>query len=408
MKERTIVADTRKIPEAWIVKALANTPVALILDERKDSAANLSDKLSEKGYEAVGGDSFELLESLAENSFQRITLLAVSTTLPLPEGQGLTSEILERDFLRFFPMIPVLLVGEGLEDFALDRPAGMFVMGRLDRPVEESALDAALARCEAYSKTFGEVLQNRLFHTQTSYVEEPIARVLHDLNNQITGLKGGFDLLDYGLKSMQETKLREKFKRYMEKFIRPSLDNIEQMIGLWRQLRESRLDRTLTSDLEAVARGAIAMAADPVRREKVALTVAGREVSLRDDMSPSRDSSIIAEGDPNRLAQAAANVILNALEAVQERDDGRILVELDVVEENNMCALRVFDNGQGFPEKDRANIWRSFFTTKSGARTGLGLSIAKQIVEKMQGRIESVDSPLGGAGFQILLPRANT
>jgi signal transduction histidine kinase len=105
--------------------------------------------------------------------------------------------------------------------------------------------------------------------------------------------------------------------------------------------------------------------------------------------------------DLDQLALALANIVQNALEATESRQEGRVALEIDHAPDN-MVALRVFDNGEGICEEIRPHIWRSFFSTKR--KLGLGLSIAKQVIDKLQGQIECVPSHLGGAGIQILLP----
>ncbi len=63
----------------------------------------------------------------------------------------------------------------------------------------------------------------------------------------------------------------------------------------------------------------------------------------------------------------------------------------------------VSDTGRGIPPQNLSNIFRPFYTTK-GNGTGLGLSLARRIVEEHHGRIE-VSSVVGkGSKFEVLLP----
>jgi len=67
--------------------------------------------------------------------------------------------------------------------------------------------------------------------------------------------------------------------------------------------------------------------------------------------------------------------------------------------------LRTADSGPGILPEARQRIFEPFFTTKEqGKGTGLGLAICRQIVEAHRGTIEEIDTPGGGATFEVRLP----
>jgi signal transduction histidine kinase len=65
--------------------------------------------------------------------------------------------------------------------------------------------------------------------------------------------------------------------------------------------------------------------------------------------------------------------------------------------------LFVRDTGAGFTPETRARIFESFFSTKTHG-LGLGLTIARSIVERYRGRVMAENSPAGGAVFRVILP----
>ncbi|MFW6286819.1 MAG: ATP-binding protein, partial [Candidatus Sumerlaeota bacterium] len=109
------------------------------------------------------------------------------------------------------------------------------------------------------------------------------------------------------------------------------------------------------------------------------------------------------QGNPRLLPTAVAHLVRNALEATEDHPHGKVLIQLNRSSEPGMWSLVVYDNGPGIDPDHQSDIWRSFFTTKEGLRTGMGLSLTKQIVDKCNGQITVVPSPLGGTGFEILL-----
>jgi signal transduction histidine kinase len=71
---------------------------------------------------------------------------------------------------------------------------------------------------------------------------------------------------------------------------------------------------------------------------------------------------------------------------------------------DGMAVITVADNGCGMAPETAARIWEPFFSTKGEEGTGLGLDVAKSIIEAHGGTIECVSAPQQGATFTIRLP----
>lgn len=109
---------------------------------------------------------------------------------------------------------------------------------------------------------------------------------------------------------------------------------------------------------------------------------------------------------PGEINQVWTNLILNACEAMG--DNGTLWVCCGVRPPDQVW-VRIQDSGPGVPRELREKIFDSHFTTKQiasarGSGLGLGLAIARGIVEKHGGRITVSDAPEGGAIFTIFLP----
>lgn len=109
------------------------------------------------------------------------------------------------------------------------------------------------------------------------------------------------------------------------------------------------------------------------------------------------------EHDSDQIHQMLLNLLLNSIQAIENR--GKISVEIESREE--FAAITVSDTGRGIPPEHLPNIFRPFFTTK-GEGTGLGLSLARRIVEEHQGRIEVTSQVGAGTRFTVLLPVQRT
>ena len=106
------------------------------------------------------------------------------------------------------------------------------------------------------------------------------------------------------------------------------------------------------------------------------------------------------QGDSNQLHQVFVNLIINAIEAVGH--DGK--VEIEAGEKDGKVEVIVRDNGTGIPEDVLPKIFDAFFTSKKGKGTGIGLAIAKRIIEKHGGEIIVESTREKGTCFTISLP----
>jgi len=156
------------------------------------------------------------------------------------------------------------------------------------------------------------------------------------------------------------------------------------------------------------------------------------------------DSEPFVVLEPHRLEQVLVNLLLNAVQAVEEVEAPRVGVRLyseagelsrlpvrreddppginymhrrRMTDEGGIAAvataervtvIEVTDNGPGVPEEHIDRLFDPFFTTKEpGKGTGLGLSICARLVDGMGGRIDVSNRPDGGARFVIRLPSAD-
>ncbi|WP_198683284.1 sensor histidine kinase [Peristeroidobacter agariperforans] len=110
-------------------------------------------------------------------------------------------------------------------------------------------------------------------------------------------------------------------------------------------------------------------------------------------------------GNAVRLEQVIVNLISNALDAMRERPQRQLTIELE--REERRASLKVSDTGRGIAREHLSSVFDPFYTTKDvGQGLGLGLSISYGIIQDMGGEI-SVESTLDrGTTFRIVVPLA--
>lgn len=109
------------------------------------------------------------------------------------------------------------------------------------------------------------------------------------------------------------------------------------------------------------------------------------------------------DADPLQLGGVFVNIILNAIQAMEEK--GRLQIRL--TKENNYATIVFGDTGRGIKEEDKARIFEPFFSTKPRG-TGLGLATAKIIVEGHGGSIDIKSNYGEGTAVTVRLPEKST
>jgi PAS domain S-box-containing protein len=174
-----------------------------------------------------------------------------------------------------------------------------------------------------------------------------------------------------------------------------SLNGMDRIREIVRDLKGLARERSIDLvDLGSVAQSALRMAAHETRGRAKVERVA--------------EDGAVARVRGARIAQVALNLILNAAQALTAgRAENRITVRTR--RDGDRALLEVCDNGPGVDPKIASRIFDPFFTTREGSGgTGLGLWLARSIVDEEGGKLTFHDAPGGGACFVVDLPAATT
>ena len=111
------------------------------------------------------------------------------------------------------------------------------------------------------------------------------------------------------------------------------------------------------------------------------------------------DEPVTMVGWADRLKQAMLNILINALEAMP--DGGELTMSLE--RQNGDARITVRDTGPGIPPELLDTIYQMHFTTKNGG-TGVGLYVARSVVQAHGGQIEVRSAAGDGTSFILILP----
>ena len=115
----------------------------------------------------------------------------------------------------------------------------------------------------------------------------------------------------------------------------------------------------------------------------------------------------VINGIENRIEQIVANLLDNSISF--SREGGKVFVNVSD-DQNKNISIKIYDEGQGFKEKDTSRIFKRFYSNrpeKFGEHSGLGLNIVKNLVDLHDGEIVASNRPnTKGAMIEIKFPRA--
>lgn len=112
------------------------------------------------------------------------------------------------------------------------------------------------------------------------------------------------------------------------------------------------------------------------------------------------EEEIHGHWDPEKLKIAFINIMINAIEAMQDVPDPLLHIQLSKVQNNPI--IRISDNGKGMDEETVSKIFDPFFSNRSGGM-GLGMTATHNIISMHDGKINVQSAPLKGTAFEIIL-----
>ncbi len=200
------------------------------------------------------------------------------------------------------------------------------------------------------------------------------AVLAHEIRNPLAAMKGHAQLLAEALPTT--TREHDKAERVVSEAVR-----LEKLSGeLLSFVRSQQVDR-VAADPAAVLR-------------KAANTIDDQRVELDLEDAPASWSM-----DVDKMQQVLRNLLRNALQA--SGDGGRARAAVHVAGDRLVFTVRDF--GDGIEEGEADRIFEPFYTTRVRG-TGLGLAVARRIVELHGGEISTTNHPAGGAVFRVAIP----
>ena len=369
----------------------------LLVDDEPGILKVLGISLADRGYRVLTAENGE--EALRVFHEARPEVILTDIKMPGMDGIELLKRIKEES-----PNTEVIMItGHGEMELAIQSlkyDASDFIT----KPINDEALDIALRRAlEKLSykkklKEYTEDLEKLVEEKSRKLVEaerlaavgQTVAGLAHAIKNITAGLTGGMYVLEKGIDLENRTYLSQGWQ-----MIKGNVQKIKSMaVDLLNYAKEREPEYQLC-DPDAPAREVYDLMLSRATEMGVALKIAPAQ-SLPD-----------AWFDREGIHRVLLNLVTNAIDACTDISCASKTCEVilrTLKPQGWAVEYQVTDNGCGMDEETRKKIFQIFFSTKGSRGTGLGLMIAKKIIDEHGGVIDLSSEKGSGTVFMVRLP----
>ncbi|MGD0507381.1 MAG: ATP-binding protein [Terriglobales bacterium] len=223
------------------------------------------------------------------------------------------------------------------------------------------------------------------------------AGLAHEIRNPLGVIKGSAEMLTQKLQGSDA--LARELAGYISTEVNRLSDLVTEFLDFARPLHA----QPHPADLVALLDRVLQIVAERFAGKQSGTEATGKAVRVERHYASGLP---LVPLDESLCEQAFLNLVQNAYEAMQDKDQGGTLrVDVQPASENDRegVQLRLADSGPGVPEELREEIFNPFVTTKKTG-VGLGLSIVSKIVDGHHGSIHVENAPEGGAVFTLFFP----
>ena len=224
-------------------------------------------------------------------------------------------------------------------------------------------------------------------------VGQAMAGLAHYIKNILTGLSSSSAVIDHALQAGDLNTLRRAWRT-----MKASTDKVGALVVDMLSYSASRTLKPEPVELGSLVGDVVQAQMDRAERLGVALEYTPPGRPLRVSL------------DPTPFERCVWNLVVNALDALEERSHGEEVAPAGHVEvqlggnESGAVILEVRDNGPGIPAEVGPRIWELFFSTKGSRGSGIGLALTQKLMRDLGGEACLLRTGPEGTVFQLRLP----
>ncbi|MGD2125239.1 MAG: response regulator [Desulfobacteraceae bacterium] len=369
----------------------------LLVDDEPGILKVLSISLADRGYQVFTAESGEQ----ALHIFNEMQPAIILTDIKMPGMDGI--QLLQKIKEESPETEVIMITGHGDMELAIQSlkyAASDFIT----KPVNDEALDVALRRANekiAVRKQLKEHTENleRLVDEKSkklveaerlAAVGQTVAALAHAIKNITAGLGGGLFVLEKGMELENKKYLSQGWG-----MVKGNVDKVRNMAMDLLNFAKDREPDYRLCDPNLPAQEVFELMQSRAKQDGIAF------------MTELESNLPKIWFDPEGIHRALLNLVTNAMDACTDVSctarNGKVILR-SLRPEGWAVEYQVIDNGCGMDEETKNKVFQIFFSTKGSEGTGLGLMIAKKIIDEHRGIIEIASEEGEGTTFSIRLP----
>ena len=223
---------------------------------------------------------------------------------------------------------------------------------------------------------------------KTSAIGLTVTHLAHNIKNLLTVNRSALDILNDQLNSSDDENIKKTWQ-----LVHQGFERIADLTADMLDYTQSSADTAASIDVNAAVVAEYELFKD-------SLTAAGIEVDLQ--LAPNLPPWELNE---SLLQRAILNLVVNAKDALEGKEDGRIRISTQM-DESAQLLIRVEDNGCGIGKGILNDIFELFYTTKGMDGSGVGLSMIQKFVESSGGKVKVTSQVGAGSIFTLVFPKS--
>jgi signal transduction histidine kinase len=375
-------------------RAVTQKAKILIVDDDVDSVELLTKRLRADGYDT--SDAYDGEQALQQVEHYQPDMIILDIKMPKIDGYEVCRRLKGSEDTRRIPIL-MLTVKRKVPDKVkgLDVGADDYIPKPFDyRELSQRVRywTAVKIEVEERVRKIRRLEQELIESERLAAIGQTVASLAHYMKNILFGLKGGVYLVNTASKGHEtDSDSLETGWEMVER-------NLGRISDLVLDLLEYSRDREV--EYEDCSPNEIGNEVC----EDFAAKAREHGIEIVRDFDPSMRGVVL---DPKIIRRCLSNLVANAIDACifdSNQQKEWVVRVRTLLEDDGTVLFEVSDNGCGMDEEVKRKLFRTFFSTKEGRGTGLGLLITQKLVHEHGGTIRVESEPGAGSTFSIRLP----
>jgi len=242
--------------------------------------------------------------------------------------------------------------------------------------------------------------EEQLKNIKFTAIGQLAAGMTHEINTPLTYIKGNFEMINYDIEDLPHSNLRTRMLDDSKKV----MDGINRLSNIVESMREmSQKSKEIKENTNIYHTLVTALTLLYNRSKQISnIKLNGEDFVIGMDKNKERYVSCIQK---QRVEQTWVVIINNALDElvkIEDFEDRLIDINISCTKDQKSIVVKIKDNAGGIPKKMLNNIFEPFVSNKESSGMGVGLNVAKRIINDQKGEILAYNEN-GGAVFEVKL-----